>query len=1220
MHPRKTTAAKYGWKSWASLCLLIVAQAAFAQKKDSIFINVEVDQIPRSLYARTPSVAVDEDENFTVAWSAESKGLPEIFLRRFDAIGRPLTDIRALSEFVGDTLSIANPQLAAVGNGFTWLVWQQTRARAASEVMGMVLSQDLNVARGPFSIHIDNDPYTNPRVAVDRSGRVCVAWIIDTLPVSVVARLFGREGAPLTGLFTITQDSQIFRIGEPLSLAVSSTGMFAAAWHAYEANTDLIYLRLFSDENQFTSDPIPIAQREVYSPSVAFVSANEVVAQWFTNAAAPVLFAQRFDLNLKPVAQAIEVANARNLQFRPALVAANENGSYDSFWSVRDDKDTTSSNVFTRAFLANDQPLDQPLLLTSTPQSTYPLTELAAAYSRSGNYVLSYTGNDSSSLSRAPRVGAVLRKRALPDLQIFDLQVTPANPTRADSVFVAFKVSNNGFAPAAATSTLLNLTSNVVEEQLVALPLLANGQTQSFRYNLGTLKPHSYTMRVTVDDPQEVPEVDEKNNSAAQLFKVEEAPTLVVDRLALNFTAAFGQPNPTAQIFTLKNSGSGVLRWSLTKDQPWVTVTPDTGAIDSTSRIVNVAVNIVGLLAGTHQANIIVDSNGGRAVVAITLTIAPPLPNLSFTPNALQFAATQGGGNPPNQPFIIRNAGSGMLTWKLTSNQPWLVVGTDSSATTSADTVLVSIELANLVAGTYNGALDLRSNGGNGAINVTLIVSPQPPLLDISPRALNFVATEGTANPPLQPITIRNIGGGTLQWSVIEQSTWLFFTPRSGSTTTETDTVRVGASITRLGVGTHTDVFQVNAVPGGTLEVRVTFVVNPRPRLPDLVVLAQERSLNDCFAANYDFKTEFLVQNLGEAPAAASVAHLLIENQIRQRVNVPALDVGASFRVLFNLEPLAAGFNRIACEIGANFSESANSNNLAQFTEWAPRRGDANLDSLINLQDLFRLVDLVLNRNNDANDARACWAANVSTDLALDIADVVQFLDVLLNGGSAGAFPQAGELDLVLLQTEAQRTRLSWNAATPLRAWQASWRLPAGARDIPLRSFQREGYEIDWKISQQQLKLLVWRASGAATQRGQAHAFELPIALAAATLEHVIGANDAGEMMRLAAKSVVEELPATFSLSPAYPNPWRKAAQQKILWRYELPEAANARLLIYNLLGQEVQRVQLGNISAGRGEISWDGRDHAGREAAPGIYFIEFIAGKIKQRQRLVVF
>ncbi|MEK7729566.1 MAG: hypothetical protein AAB354_14220, partial [candidate division KSB1 bacterium] len=281
MHTRKILAAKNTplkggiIGALRFMALLVFAQTAAAQKTDTVFTKViEVDQIPRSVYARTPSVAVDENENFTVAWSAESKGRPEIFLRRFDAIGRPLTDIRALSGFVGDTLNIENPQLADIGGGFMWLVWQQKPARAASQVVAMILNHDLKIARAPFVIHVDPDPYSRPRIIMDRNGRVLVTWVIDTLPVAVVARFFNRDGAPLTGLFTITQDSQMLRLGEQLAVAVSSTGTFAVAWHAYEANTDMIYLRAFTDENKFTSDPLAVAQRGVFYPSLAFGSAT----------------------------------------------------------------------------------------------------------------------------------------------------------------------------------------------------------------------------------------------------------------------------------------------------------------------------------------------------------------------------------------------------------------------------------------------------------------------------------------------------------------------------------------------------------------------------------------------------------------------------------------------------------------------------------------------------------------------------------------------------------------------------------------------------------------------------------------------------------------------------------------------------------------------------------------------------------------------------------
>lgn len=1202
------------------IALLALAQITAAQTPDTTFTKViEVDQIPRSLYASTPGVAVDEDENFTVAWSAESKGQPEIFLRRFDAIGRPLTNIIALSEIVGSGLNLENPHLAYVGGGLTWLVWQQRKpGGTASEVLGMIFNQDLKAARSPFAIHVDPDPYTQPRVIVDRSGRVLVTWVIEVLPVDVVGRLFNRDGTPLTGLFTISQDSQALRLGESLAVAVSSTGMFAVAWHAYEANTDMIYLRLFTDENKFTSDPVPIAQRGVFYPSLAFGTANEVVAQWFTTAIGPTLRAQRFDFNLDPLGAAFNVATGLDKDPRPAILLANERGVFNSFWSITEPRDTTASQIFTRAFLLNEQPLNEPRILARTPQRTDFPTELHANILPSGNYVLTFTGNDTSITLPAPRVGAIIRKPALPDLFVFDLTLAPTNPTRADSVKATFTVRNIGFAPAPASLALLNLTSNVAQERLIALPALRVEQSATLNFNLGPLPPRSYTLRVAVDDSQEIPETDEKNNIASQLFKVEEAPTLTVDPLTLDFAGTVGQPNPAAQFFAIKNSGSGALQWNATASAPWIKLAPDTGTVTTAAQTIAVNLDLAGLSPGTYQSNIIIASNGGRAVVAINLSVAAPLPSLQFSPSTLEFAATQGGLNPPEKYIIVRNAGSGLLTAKLTSNQPWLLLKPDTLATTQRDSVQALIALGNLVAGTYTGAITIRANGGVGVVNVTLVVSPQPPVLEVSPRSLNFVATEGTANPPAQAVLVRNVGGGTLQWSVINQNSWLSFRNRSGSTTSEVDTIYVIASLSRLSAGTYSEIFRVNAGSNGEQEVRVNFTVNARPRFPDLVVLAQGRGLDSCFAADYGYVTEFVVQNLGELAAGPSTAQLVLNNEIRQRLNVPGLDIGASYTLLFLAENLNSGFTQVACEVGvgATFQESATSNNAVRYVEWVPRRGDVNADSVLGLQDLFRLVDLVLQRNVGQSSLRECWAANVSVDAGLDIADVIAFIDALLNHNTA-QLAAGGELRVQLAALPGQKTRVQWSGSSPLRAWQAIWKLPHGAHPMPLQSFQQNGFEIDWKILQNELRLLVWRVNEAA---GPDVSFELPLTLTQDGLAQILGAQQDGTVLQLTPQVVATELPQSFRLSQAYPNPWRKSLAQGVVWQYEAPEPASIELRLYNVLGQEVRHLTFGLMPAGRGEVHWDGRERSGREAAPGIYFVEFRAGKFKHRQRLVIF
>ena len=54
---------------------------------------------------------------------------------------------------------------------------------------------------------------------------------------------------------------------------------------------------------------------------------------------------------------------------------------------------------------------------------------------------------------------------------------------------------------------------------------------------------------------------------------------------------------------------------------------------------------------------------------------------------------------------------------------------------------------------------------------------------------------------------------------------------------------------------------------------------------------------------------------------------------------------------------------------------------------------------------------------------------------------------------------------------------------------------------------------------------------------------------------------------------------------------------------YEIATATSAELAIYDVAGQHVRTVVLGNQSPGKHSIIWDGRDDAGRELSDGLYF-----------------
>ena len=83
------------------------------------------------------------------------------------------------------------------------------------------------------------------------------------------------------------------------------------------------------------------------------------------------------------------------------------------------------------------------------------------------------------------------------------------------------------------------------------------------------------------------------------------------------------------------------------------------------------------------------------------------------------------------------------------------------------------------------------------------------------------------------------------------------------------------------------------------------------------------------------------------------------------------------------------------------------------------------------------------------------------------------------------------------------------------------------------------------------------------------------------------------------------DFPDDFQLLQNYPNPFNP--ETKI--RYQLQEAGQVRLAIYNLLGQQVRTLVNQNQISGSHTVVWDGRDDAGEVVTSGMYFYKLKVG-----------
>ena len=99
--------------------------------------------------------------------------------------------------------------------------------------------------------------------------------------------------------------------------------------------------------------------------------------------------------------------------------------------------------------------------------------------------------------------------------------------------------------------------------------------------------------------------------------------------------------------------------------------------------------------------------------------------------------------------------------------------------------------------------------------------------------------------------------------------------------------------------------------------------------------------------------------------------------------------------------------------------------------------------------------------------------------------------------------------------------------------------------------------------------------------------------------------------------SVVDKagLPLEFSLSQNYPNPFNP--ETKIV--YQLPEAGNVVINIFNVEGQLVRTLVDEIKAAGYHSVAWDGRDMKGSAAPSGAYFYRIKTAAFEQSRRMIL-
>ena len=82
-----------------------------------------------------------------------------------------------------------------------------------------------------------------------------------------------------------------------------------------------------------------------------------------------------------------------------------------------------------------------------------------------------------------------------------------------------------------------------------------------------------------------------------------------------------------------------------------------------------------------------------------------------------------------------------------------------------------------------------------------------------------------------------------------------------------------------------------------------------------------------------------------------------------------------------------------------------------------------------------------------------------------------------------------------------------------------------------------------------------------------------------------------------------------------FPNPFNASTSISVA----LPEAGEVDIEVYNILGQKVRQLFRGYRPVGVYQLTWDGRDEGGREAASGVYLVSAQMGDARYLARMTL-
>lgn len=234
------------------------------------------------------------------------------------------------------------------------------------------------------------------------------------------------------------------------------------------------------------------------------------------------------------------------------------------------------------------------------------------------------------------------------------------------------------------------------------------------------ISPGVYEETFTINKPMTLRSLGGVATINAPLVNVEPQPSLTFDTSQIAFGVMQGEANPEAVSVAIGRSGSGILTWNASSSQPWLIVSPSSGAAPAT---VEISVNISALGVGQHIGEISVSSGSQviKRAVSVLITEKPTDSILQTVAPSLNIEAPKTTGFSESQAITLTSSSNSNLDWTASTSVSWLAISADGGTTPAVINVWANLD--GLSIGTHTGDVVVVSDVQTVTLPVTVRVS-----------------------------------------------------------------------------------------------------------------------------------------------------------------------------------------------------------------------------------------------------------------------------------------------------------------------------------------------------------------------------------------------------------------------------------------------------------------------------------------------------------------